>query len=32
MRAGETDEPPVEPTEEVVLLTQIRDAISAQPR
>jgi large conductance mechanosensitive channel len=30
MRTG--DEPPVEPSEEVVLLTQIRDAIAAQPR
>jgi large conductance mechanosensitive channel len=29
MRRGKTDEAPSEPSEEVVLLTQIRDAISA---
>jgi large conductance mechanosensitive channel len=32
MRAGDADEPPVEPSDEVALLTQIRDAITAQPR
>jgi large conductance mechanosensitive channel len=30
MRRGETDEPPIEPTEDIVLLTQIRDALVAQ--
>jgi large conductance mechanosensitive channel len=30
IRRGETDDVPVEPSEEVVLLTQIRDALSAQ--
>ena len=32
MRKGESDDPPIEPSEEVALLTQIRDAIAAQPR
>ena len=32
MRRGDTDEVPVEPSEEVVLLTQIRDALSTSPR
>jgi large conductance mechanosensitive channel len=31
MRRGDSGEPPIEPSEEVVLLTQIRDAIAAQP-
>jgi large conductance mechanosensitive channel len=30
IRRGETEEPPVEPSEEVVLLTQIRDALATQ--
>ena len=30
MRRGETDEPPIEPTEDIVLLTQIRDALVTQ--
>jgi len=32
MRRGDTDEAPSEPSEEVVLLTQIRDALSTPPR
>lgn len=30
IRRGEGDEPPAEPSEEVVLLTQIRDALAGQ--
>jgi large conductance mechanosensitive channel len=31
LRRGDTDEAPIEPSEEVVLLTQIRDALSTSP-